>query len=92
MTDKTDHIQETQLTDKSDSHQGFEKAIGELEALTVRMAEGNLSLEESISMYKRGVELAQSCQKTLEAAEQQVKVLQGQLLGPLNPDDLRDNS
>lgn len=92
MTASTNQSETIETGPASAQAPGFEAAINELEALTNRMAAGDLSLEESISMYKRGVELARTCQQTLEAAEQQVKVLQDQLLQPLNPEDLRDNS
>lgn len=60
----------------------FESALIELESLAARMNDGNLGLEESIALYQRGVALARVCQQRLEAAEQQVQVLQGQLLEP----------
>ncbi|HEX7385698.1 MAG TPA: exodeoxyribonuclease VII small subunit [Castellaniella sp.] len=61
----------------------FETALAELEALAGRMSEGNLGLDDSLALYQRGVALARVCQQRLEAAEQQVQVLQGQLLEPL---------
>lgn len=70
--------------------QDFEAALAELESLTSRMSEGNLSLEDSIAMYQRGVDLARNCQKTLDAAEKQVKVLQDQLLVPFETDVKQD--
>ena len=63
--------------------QGFEDALAELESLAGRMNEGKLGLDESLALYQRGVALARICQQHLEAAEQQVQVLQGQLLEPL---------
>lgn len=65
----------------------YEAALAELEALVQRMESGDLPLEQSISSYQRGVELARVCQQRLDQAEQQVKVLQGQLLRPLNDID-----
>ncbi len=62
--------------------QDFEAALGELETLAARLSDGNLGLDESIALYQRGVALARVCQQRLEAAEQQVQVLQGQLLEP----------
>jgi exodeoxyribonuclease VII small subunit len=60
----------------------FESALAELESLAARMSDGTLGLEESIALYQRGVALARVCQQRLDAAEQQVQVLQGQLLEP----------
>lgn len=64
--------------------QDFETALAQLEALVARMEDGTLPLEESLAAYQKGVELARICQKRLDAAEQQVKVLQGALLVPLD--------
>ncbi|MFV0282508.1 MAG: exodeoxyribonuclease VII small subunit [Castellaniella sp.] len=68
----------------------FETALAELERLAGRMNEGDLGLDESIALYQRGVALAQVCQQRLEAAEQQVQVLQGQLLQPFGEAGSRD--
>ncbi len=69
--------------DKSAAAPSFEKALAELEKVVARMEGGNLSLEESLSAHKRGLELAKFCQERLEAAQQQVHVLEGEVLKPL---------
>ena len=61
----------------------FEKALAELEKIVTRMEAGELSLEQSLATHKRGLELARFCQQQLEAAQQQVKVLEGEILKPL---------
>jgi exodeoxyribonuclease VII small subunit len=61
----------------------FEKAIAELEKIVARMESGELSLEQALATHKRGLELARFCQQKLEAAQQQVKVLEGEVLKPL---------
>ena len=61
----------------------FEKALAELEKIVTRMESGELSLEQSLATHKRGLELARFCQQKLEAAQQQVKVLEGEVLKPL---------
>ena len=61
----------------------FEKALAELEKIVARMESGELSLEEALATHKRGLELARFCQQKLEAAQQQVKVLEGDVLKPL---------
>jgi exodeoxyribonuclease VII small subunit len=63
--------------------QSFEKALAELEGIVERMEGGNLSLEQSIAAHKRGLELAKYCRQCLEAAQQQVRVLEGEILKPL---------
>jgi len=64
--------------------QDFETALAQLEALVAQMEDGKLALDDSLAAYQKGVELARICQSRLDAAEQQVKVLQGNLLMPLN--------
>jgi exodeoxyribonuclease VII small subunit len=61
----------------------FEKALAELEKIVARMESGELSLEQALESHKRGLELARFCQKRLEVAQQQVKVLEGDVLKPL---------
>jgi exodeoxyribonuclease VII small subunit len=71
----------------------FEQALAELEKIVARMESGDLSLEESLATHKRGLELARFCQQKLEAAQQQVKVLEGEVLKPLEkiaPEDGED--
>jgi exodeoxyribonuclease VII small subunit len=53
----------------------FEAAMKELEGLVERMEKGELSLEESLKMFERGVELTRTCQKALKDAEQKVQKL-----------------
>jgi exodeoxyribonuclease VII small subunit len=63
----------------------FEKALAELESLVAKMEDGGLSLEQSLAAHKRGLELAKQCRERLEVAQQQVKVLEGEVLKPLLP-------
>lgn len=58
----------------------FESALKELEALVFEMESGDLSLEDSLAAYKRGMELSTFCQKKLEDAELQIKVLENGVL------------
>jgi exodeoxyribonuclease VII small subunit len=61
----------------------FEAALVELEKIVARMESGELSLEQALATHKRGLELARFCQQCLEAAREQVKVLEGEVLKPL---------
>jgi exodeoxyribonuclease VII small subunit len=62
----------------------FEKALAELEKIVAKMESGELSLEQALATHKRGLELARLCQQKLEAAQQQVRVLEGEVLKPLS--------
>jgi exodeoxyribonuclease VII small subunit len=61
----------------------FEKALAELEKLVAQMEGGKLSLEQALDAHKRGLELARFCQERLDAAQRQVKVLEGEVLKKL---------
>jgi exodeoxyribonuclease VII small subunit len=67
----------------------FEQAIDELDALVRKMESGELSLEDSIAAYRRGAELARFCQAKLADAELEIKRLEGELLKPLDPSELK---
>jgi exodeoxyribonuclease VII small subunit len=53
----------------------FEGALLELEGLVGRLEKGELSLDESLQQFKRGVELARRCQQILDQAQQVVEQL-----------------
>ncbi len=53
----------------------FEEALAELEQLVEEMERGDLSLEESLKSFERGIALTRHCQESLQAAEQKVTML-----------------
>ncbi|MEQ1559346.1 MAG: exodeoxyribonuclease VII small subunit [Methyloglobulus sp.] len=53
----------------------FEDSLAELEQLVSRLESGDISLEESLRSFERGVSLTRSCQKALQEAEQKVQIL-----------------
>lgn len=53
----------------------FEDSLEELELLVEQMEQGDLSLEESLKSFERGVKLTTTCQKALQNAEQKVQIL-----------------
>jgi exodeoxyribonuclease VII small subunit len=55
---------------------GFESAMAELEQIVADMEAGKLSLEDSLTAYKRGAELLSFCRTRLDDAQQQVRVLE----------------
>ena len=64
---------------------GFEQSMQALEELVARMEAGEMTLEESLAAYERGVGLYRSCQSALEQAELRVRVLSD----PARPDEAR---
>lgn len=53
----------------------FEAAYAELEAIVARLESGELSLDESVSLFERGRQLAERCQTLLDQAELRVSQL-----------------
>ena len=57
----------------------FKEAQDELETIVRALESGTLELEESLAFYERGVALLRSLKTRLEAAEQKIEVLMGEL-------------
>ena len=53
----------------------FEDSLAELEQLVERMEQGDITLEDSLKSFERGVTLTRTCQKALQEAEQKVQLL-----------------
>ena len=53
----------------------FEAAIAELEAIVKKLEEGELPLEQSLTLYERGVQLSRFCHSRLEEAERRLEIL-----------------
>jgi len=60
---------------KKASTPSFEEALNELESLVETMEQGDLTLEESLKSFERGVVLTRTCQQALKNAEQKVEIL-----------------
>ena len=53
----------------------FEKTLADLETLVSSMEEGELSLEDSLKAFEKGIKLTRDCQTALQVAEQKVQIL-----------------
>ena len=53
----------------------FEKALEELEGIVKDLESGELSLENSLKSFEKGIKLARQCQEQLSKAELQVQKL-----------------
>lgn len=78
------------MSKKTAAGPDFEKTLAELEKLVVNLEEGDLSLDESLSGFKRGIELVRQCQSVLDNAQQTVEQLTNienqESLKPFEPD------
>jgi exodeoxyribonuclease VII small subunit len=63
------------MQNKKDELPDFEKSLAELETLVERLESGELSLDESLRQFQRGVELTRHCRGVLERAQQTVEQL-----------------
>lgn len=53
----------------------FEKTLDQLEELVEDMEQGDLSLEEALKNFEKGIKLTRDCQTALDQAEQKVQLL-----------------
>ncbi|SCM69241.1 exodeoxyribonuclease VII small subunit [Donghicola eburneus] len=74
-------------TDTPVNELSFEAAMNELEKVVGQLENGQVPLEESITLYQRGAELKKHCEAKLKAAEE--KVAQITLDGDGNPTGLK---
>ncbi len=63
------------MSQPTDQQPDFEKALSELENLVSKLESGELSLDQSLEYFKRGVELTRLCQSVLDQAQQTVELL-----------------
>jgi exodeoxyribonuclease VII small subunit len=68
-----DNMAETALNKMS-----FEEALVELEVIVKKLEQGDVDLEQSITIYERGAALKSHCEARLKAAELKVEqIVQG---------------
>jgi len=55
----------------------FEGALTELTGLVEQLESGEMSLEDSVASFEKGVKLSRRCESLLDGAEQRLQVLNG---------------
>ncbi len=53
----------------------FESSVAELEKIVAQLEGGDVTLDESLTLFERGIKLSKSCQKMLDEAEKKVSIL-----------------
>lgn len=53
----------------------FEESIAELEEIVTQLESGNVTLDESLTLFEKGIKLSKGCQQMLDKAEKKVSVL-----------------
>lgn len=68
----------------------FEKRLAELETLVGQLESGDMSLEEALKAYERGIQLTRQCQAALDEAQKRIQAVSeknGDISSePLDPD------
>lgn len=78
---------------KDPEKMSYEDAMAELDSLVEKMEQGGMTLEESVTSYARGVELAKACRAKLDAAEDRIRKLDEEgKLTRVTQADLRSDS
>jgi exodeoxyribonuclease VII small subunit len=60
---------------KDSTHKPFESALTELEQVVDRLESGELSLEEALAAFEKGVGLVKYCNQKLNEVEKKVEIL-----------------
>jgi len=63
------------MNKKAETEVNFEETLAELEKLIASLETGELSLEDSLTGFKHGIELTRQCQAALDNAQQTVELL-----------------
>ncbi len=58
-----------------DKEKSFEENLKELETIVTELEKGELSLEDSIAKFERGIEVSKECNSKLENAEKKINIL-----------------
>ncbi len=53
----------------------FEEALGELKVIIEKLESGNLSLEESLTLFEKGTQLTTFCHKKLNEVQKKIEIL-----------------
>ena len=71
-------------------NQTFEASMARLEQIVRAMERGDVALEESLKLFQEGTELMSNCQKLLDDAKMQVKMIMTAADGSPVEEDFRD--
>ena len=63
------------MINKDPSHKNFESALAELESVVEQLESGDLSLEDSLAVFEKGVGLVKYCNQKLTEVEEKVELL-----------------
>ena len=67
--------------------ESLETRLKELEALVAALESGQMSIDDAIAAYGKGMELVLSCRKSLDEMTQKVTIARQQVQRQLNQDE-----
>lgn len=59
----------------SKSEKNFEELITELEDITNKLEKDNLTLDDSVQLFEKGMKISKECNEKLENAEKRITML-----------------
>lgn len=65
----------------------FEHSLSQLETIVRQLEKGELTLDESLKQFEKGIGLARQCQEVLNKAEQKIEILTADQDKPLAASD-----
>lgn len=72
--------------------QSFEEMMKELENIVQKLDNENVTLEESLNLYQRGMKLSATCDETLKDAEKKVNELMADEQTDNNDDVVKEDN
>lgn len=65
----------------------FETSMAELEEIVEKLEAGEVTLDESLELFEKGIKLVKSCRNRLDEAEKKVKILTTDPDGEMTEED-----
>ncbi|WP_048195653.1 exodeoxyribonuclease VII small subunit [Methanococcoides methylutens] len=74
-TDTTNDIDEDNINEETIDELTFEEALEELETIVEHLERGQLTLDDSIGTFEKGMKLALLCNRKIESSEKKIELL-----------------
>ena len=66
----------------------FETSLAELKQIVTKLEDGDLPLEESLSLFEKGIKLSRECRERLANAERRIEILMKDANGNLVAEEI----
>jgi exodeoxyribonuclease VII small subunit len=78
------------MASRKSAKKSFEEDLHRLEQIVQTMEEGNVPLDDAVSLYEEGITISKSCAERLRDTELRIKKLTKELDGQFSVKDLGD--